>query len=297
MVNAKIRHMGPWMAVLLCAILLLPGCATRPLPECPGLSALLEADEPVYLDQFRVSLPFSLSLRNAGTRPARLESFEARLEVGAAVTEVGTVAAGGMVIPGGRTESVAFSLPVDTRSDGSAGAAAGDPGPGAPPTVMAWSLEGLARIRLADGSAEEARVSSKGSFVPVREPVFRITSIQIERDLLVTTNLKLGLEIDNPNAFPVRLEGLDWKLAGEGRFWAGGRAEGKLEVPANGATSRAIAFEMNFSDMDRRLFDLVAKLRVVRYGFSGRAVIVSGLEGMPTFETLFDVQGSCAVER
>ena len=295
--NIKTRHAVRRIAAVLSFVTLLSGCVTRPRPECPGLAAVLEAEDPVYLDQFRVSLPFSLSVRNPGTGPARIESFEAKLVVEGAATEVETGQAGDMVIAGGKTQCVAFSAPVDMRRLGTSGAAAASPGPREAPSAVAWALEGLARVRLADGSAEEIRVSSKGSFVPVREPEFRIVSIRIERDLLVTTNLKLELEIDNPNAFPVRLEVLDWKLAGEGRFWAGGRSADALDVAAGSSAKRDIAFEMNFSDMDRRLFDLVAKLRVVRYGFSGKAAIASGLVGMPPFETVFDVQGSCAVER
>lgn len=267
------------------------------MPKCPGLSAAVEAEGPVYLDQFRVSLPFSLSLGNPGTGTARLEAFEARLEVDGAMCEIDTGLADGMVVKGGATRCIAFAASLDTRQYASAGAAAAGPGQGETPSVVTWSLEGLARVRLADGSAEEIRLSSKGSFVPVREPEFRILSIRIERDLLVTTNLKLMLEIRNPNAFPVSLDGLDWELAGEGRFWAGGRSEEELEVPAGGAASRGIAFEMNFANMDRRLFDLVAKLREVRYRFSGKATIASGSEGIPAFITVFDEAGSCAVER
>jgi LEA14-like dessication related protein len=295
-VNLKTCHEDRRIAAVLFLVALLSGCATKPLPKCPGLSAVLEAEGPVYLDQFRVSLPFSLSLRNPGAGPARVEAFEARLEVAGAMSEIETGLADGLVVEGGETRCLSFSAPLDMRRYGPA-AAAGIAAPDAAPASVTWACEGLARIRLADGSAEEIRVASKGSVVPVREPEFRILSIRIERDLLVTTNLKLMLEIRNPNAFPVTLDGLDWELAGEGRFWAGGRSEEELEVPAGGVASRGIAFEMNFANMDRKLFDLVAKLREVRYRFSGKATIASGREGIPAFVTAFDEAGSCAVER
>lgn len=294
-VNLKACHPGRLIAAALSLIALLPGCATKPGPKCPWPTVALEAEAPLYLDQFRVSLPFSLSIRNPGSGPARIEAFEARLEVGGAMSEIETGLTGNPVVEGGQTLAMAFSAPVDMRRRDPAGADTGSPV--GPPAAVAWTLEGLARIRLADGSVDEARVSSKGSFVPVREPEFRILSIRIERDLLVTTNLKLMLEIRNPNAFPVSLDGLDWELAGEGRFWAGGRSEEGLDVPAGGVASRGIDFEMNFANMDRKLFDLVAKLREVRYRFSGKATIAPGHEGLPAFVTAFDEAGSCAVER
>lgn len=296
-VNAKKCRAGARVALALSAIALVSGCATSPEPTCPGLSLVLDAGEPVYLDQFQVNLPFTLSILNPGREPARIESFEARLEIEGSRLEVETGQAGKMAIAGGKTEGFAFVVPVDLRRYGPAEAATGGRQPGAGPEAVIWTLEGLARIRLGDGRLEEIGVSTKGSFVPVREPVFRILSIRIERDLLVTTSLKLMLEIGNPNAFPVRLDGLDWELAGEGRFWAGGRSEEVLEVPAGGLASRGIAFEMNFANMDRRLFDLVAKLREVRYRFSGKATIASDRDGIPAFVTAFDEAGSCAVER
>lgn len=143
----------------------------------------------------------------------------------------------------------------------------------------------------------------------VRDPIFRITSIRIMRDLLVTTELRLGLEIENPNDFPLVLDSFSWRFWAEGRPWASGEAvgcasagglpggAGSLAIPARGKAERRLDFEMNFADRDRRLFDLVARLSSVSYRLFGEARLSTGEAGLPAFGSRFDESGSCPVER
>ena len=122
-------------------------------------------------------------------------------------------------------------------------------------------------------------------------------SLKIERDILVTTNLKLGLEVYNPNSFPVELSSLSYDFYGEGKPWSGGKAEQALLVPARSAEKIALAFELNFADRDRALLDLVAKLQVVSYRLKGQGSVATGLGFLPVFRLAFDEEGSCRVER
>jgi predicted small lipoprotein YifL len=138
----------------------------------------------------------------------------------------------------------------------------------------------------------------------VREPVFRITSIRVMRDLLVTTELRLGLEVENPNDFPLALDSFSWRFWAEGRPWASGEAPGSacgaagpLLIPARGKAERRLDFEMNFADRDRRLFDLVARLSSVSYRLFGEARLSTPEAGIPAFGSRFDESGSCPVER
>jgi hypothetical protein len=147
----------------------------------------------------------------------------------------------------------------------------------------------------------------------VRDPVFRITSIRIMRDLLVTTELRLGLEIENPNDFPLALDSFSWRFWAEGKPWASGEASGsyasgsyasgapsggaELLIPARGKAERKLDFEMNFADRDRKLFDLVARLSSVSYRLFGEARLSTGESVLPSFSSRFDESGSCPVER
>lgn len=73
----------------------------------------------------------------------------------------------------------------------------------------------------------------------VREPVFRIESVTIERDLLVTTKLSLSLAVDNPNDFPIELSSLSYEFYGEGDLWTEGSSEDAETAPERSVPARA----------------------------------------------------------
>ena len=135
----------------------------------------------------------------------------------------------------------------------------------------------------------------------LREPLFRVSSIRILRDRLVTTELLLGFEVENPNDFPLALESCSWSLEAEGKPWVkgslGGGSEEPIVAPAGATIVRELEVELNFADSDRRLFDLIARLGSVRYRLRGEALLSAGGGASRTLAARFDVEGSCAVER
>jgi len=276
-------------ASLLASALLLSGCATqRAAPESP-VSATLQPGPAIALDQFRLRLPLALELDNPGTAALTVESIRCSLSVNG--EKAGSYSSSEPRAAGaaGRL-SVPFEFLVDLRSDPDmAGEAAA--------ATVAWKAEAQVTIKTARGGGRVLAASAQGVFPIVRDPAFRITSIRIERDLLVTTNLRLTLEIDNPNAFPLQFSSFAYNFYGEGKAWVDGGSDGPETVPAASSTTRILRFSMNFADMDRRLLDLVANLKAVRYRLSGEARIATGLDYLPTFVSRFDREGICAVER
>ena len=152
-------------------------------------------------------------------------------------------------------------------------------------------------ISTSRGAILELPAAARGSFAVLREPSLRIRSVTIERDLLVTTKLGVDLEIDNPNAFPLAFGSLSYDFYGEGKLWAEGRSDDSAEIPARGSAERTLSFSMSFASVDRRLFDLVANLSVVRYRLKGEAKIATGFDSLPEFAMGFDDEGSCEVRR
>jgi len=274
---------------LIASALLFSGCATqKPAPET-AVSASLKPGREVALDQFRLKLPLALALDNPGTTALTVESVDCSLavdgeRVGAySSSEPRLAAAGG-------TLAIPLEFPVDLRSDPQAAA-------GGSASTAAWKAEARISLRNARGGLHVLAASAEGAFPIVRDPKFRITSIRIERDLLVTTNLDLALQIENPNAFPLRFSGFVYNFYGEGRAWVDGGSDEPAIVPAASSMTRVLRFTMNFADMDRRLLDLVANLKAVRYRLRGQAQIATGLDYLPTFVSRFDREGVCAVER
>jgi LEA14-like dessication related protein len=132
-------------------------------------------------------------------------------------------------------------------------------------------------------------------FPRIREPEFTITAIAIMQAELINTRFRVSLRIDNPNIFPVDLSSFGYELYGAGRFWADGREDDVLHIPARGSAETRLFLMMNFINMQRSLLDEVIALRQVRYRFTGEAEVGTGVSWLPRFHMGFDHSGDSAV--
>jgi len=257
------------------------------------------------LDQNRALLRLEARVRNPRQDALSIEAADCALAVeGAAVPLAaaalpaaplaagsGPAAGPGSRVEGGGEAVIAFECVV--RVDALAETVRGPEGPAEAP----WSAAARVLLRAPDGAVLEPVAAASGAIPIVREPELRITSLRIERDVLVTTNLRLGLVISNPNAFPVELGSVSYDFYGEDRMWASGGSDERTVVPAKGRIERGLRFTMNFADADRRLFDLVAQLKTVRCRLAGSASVETDLEAIPSFSLGFDLEGACPVEQ
>jgi LEA14-like dessication related protein len=280
-------------ASLLVCLALLSGCATRkpeapPSEPYPGLSVVSGAA--VRPDQFRLVFRFVLVVRNPRNGGIKVDSMDYSLSVEGTEAGAGTYRESQEV---GAGDSLSFPLevPVDIRDLNNGIADSGGP------AQAVWRFEARIRITTGGGIPLELSARSEGSFPVLRDPSFRIRSIAIERDLLVTTKLALDIEIENPNASPIELNSIFYDFYAEGEKWAEGRSDESAAVPAKGSAERTLGFTMNFANTDRGLFDLVAKLKVVHYRLVGEAKIATSLDFIPEFASRFDNEGSCSVLR
>jgi LEA14-like dessication related protein len=137
--------------------------------------------------------------------------------------------------------------------------------------------------------------AAAAEFPRIREPEFTITAIAILQAELINTRFRVSLRIDNPNIFPVNLSSFGYELYGAGRFWADGREEDVLHVPAGGSAETKLFLMMNFINMKRELLDEVIAMRQVRYRFTGEAEVGTGVSWLPRFRMGFDRTGDSAV--
>jgi len=129
----------------------------------------------------------------------------------------------------------------------------------------------------------------------VEAPQFIITSITILQADLINTRLKLSLKIDNPNVVPLTFSSFRYELYGNDRFWAGGTVKDLPVIPAQGSSEADFEFEMNFTNMRRKLLDDIIALREVRYRVVGSMDVETGVPQFPGFRANFDYSGNSAV--
>jgi LEA14-like dessication related protein len=138
---------------------------------------------------------------------------------------------------------------------------------------------------------ETVQVSAIAAFPGVRAPVFSITDIAILQAELINTRFRVGLQIDNPNPFPVDLSALSYELYGNGRFWAQGRERDVISIPPRTTIKGDLLLLMNFMGMRRALLDQIINLVDVYYRFLGEAQVSTGVAHLPLFTTRFDIYG------
>lgn len=134
-------------------------------------------------------------------------------------------------------------------------------------------------------------------FPRVRKPHFHITQIRIVQAELINTRLRVSIQIDNPNHFPVELSSFNYELYGDGRFWARGKEEDLLIIPARESSGINLFLTMNFTNMRRNVLDQIINMTRVRYRFKGNANVATGVPHLPHFVTNFEHEGHSDVMR
>jgi len=131
--------------------------------------------------------------------------------------------------------------------------------------------------------------------IVILPPVFKITSIAILKAELINTRFRVGLRIENQNAFPLELSAFSYALYGNGLLWADGTEKNVLRVNANSALEGNLFLLMNFINMKRDLLDQIIALEDVNYRFKGEAQVSVGIEDFPAFTSSFDLSGYSVV--
>jgi len=276
-------------AAALGAAILLLGCATRPKAVEEGILFELGSVETQALDPYRIRFSFTLSAENRGKRAyGSLSAYYALSFSGV------PAASGSEELPAlrpGESWEARLERTVDIRDFWEE-----IPGREELPD-LSWALEAEFRETGEAGGLPLRTARAEGTCTRVREPELAIKSIILVKHELINVLLELVLDVRNPNAFPLDFDSASYQFYGEGRRWSKGSAERPATIPARGTAEVRLPLLLNFTETGRDLFDLVAKLKVVRYRLSGEAEIATPLAFLPEFRMVFDKSGAVQVER
>jgi hypothetical protein len=205
------------VALLAAALLMLHGCASAP-PKPAGEPNLLKQELQVASqDLTRVALRLDGELSHPGA--ATLESAAWELVSDGQVVQRGESPLGTALAPGAPTP---FSFEVARPYvEGAEALRALAQKPGS----LLLALRGTLRVRPTGGG--EVQSVPFAASRPVRTP--RLPSVRVERRDAARygpeeLTLTVGLGVDNPNPFPLRLTGLRWALSVKGKALADGNA-------------------------------------------------------------------------
>lgn len=82
--------------------------------------------------------------------------------------------------------------------------------------------------------------------IPVAPPGVVLTGVELTSASLRRQSFLLSFDIDNPNAFPLPIEAVDYEVIFDDQKFAGGKTQASFTVPARGDTSFAISVDLDF---------------------------------------------------
>ncbi|HUW70922.1 MAG TPA: LEA type 2 family protein [bacterium] len=274
-------HTARWLALAIAVIA--ASCATRlPHVDAPPLTVSYRSVDSTGTSMDSARLEAIVTLENTGVATIAIESIEHRLgsDAGLIATRLDPLAV--RLAPG---DSASLPLRLDFQvPEGTA-------------PLVPLLLESLTTAHTHGGAECQVSGSTTLEFPRVLAPVLEISSIRIIKDELINTRLRVDLAIHNPNAFALSFATLEYRLYGEGRYWADGSQPQPFDVPAGGAATASLFLTMNFTDMSRSLLDQVIRLATVNYRLAGAARIDTGLDFLPQFVLPFDMAGRATVTR
>lgn len=281
-------------------IILLASCRHQPaiLPETtiaefpkPGLSVEISQARLAYLDQQTASLDCSILVSNSGNVALAAQMVRADFSVGGLVLDSVQLSFPETLAPAEQRQmswSFEFRLLADSRL--------GDLLAGKSEITWLLRTEAEAGTGTALPESISAAAHTTGTVWLIRDPQLRIHSLRLLQHDLVNVRLALVVEIYNPNAFGLEFAETDYEFYGEGKRWNRNSRQPALVLPPTESSRLQLPINLNFTDMDRRMLDLVIDKKTVRYRLKGTARIQTDLDFLRLFKLNFDQTGSVQVE-
>ena len=80
----------------------------------------------------------------------------------------------------------------------------------------------------------------------VAKPSVQLTSVELSKVGISSQIFVLGFEVENPNAFPLPIESVRYRILFDGQKFAGGESPTNFSIPAKGRGTFAMTVETDF---------------------------------------------------
>lgn len=127
----------------------------------------------------------------------------------------------------------------------------------------------------------------------IEQPKVRLHSVTLKKLENAEATLLVGVEVENPNKFALRVKRLRYEAELDGRPLAQGTIEDPVEVPSEGKSVVEIPVAVKYTDLLSSVVDFLGRMnqedKKTRYR-------VKGSVGIGLFEIPFDEQGELKIE-
>ena len=135
-------------------------------------------------------------------------------------------------------------------------------------------------------------VSKTGDFPLLRIPRIGIDTLRLRSLSLTGADLVLRVQVDNPNAFSMLLEKLQYQFEVNEQKWISGYAEEPTEIAEEGQGFIEIPIFLDLFEMGRSVYQLLAGGDDLSYKFGGNLDLATSLPLLEEVSLPFDRSGS-----
>jgi LEA14-like dessication related protein len=140
-------------------------------------------------------------------------------------------------------------------------------------------------------------LQGEGMLPVIRLPRLTVSSLELDSIGLTQANLRLSLEVENPNAFPLGLEQLQYAFSVQDQLWLDGGTERSVSIGQFGAEEIDLVFSLSFLSFGRSVRDLLLGDNAIRYEFDGAITVDPGLPLLTSTTIPYQLRGSIPLSR
>jgi LEA14-like dessication related protein len=140
-------------------------------------------------------------------------------------------------------------------------------------------------------------LSKTGEFPMLKLPKVKLAALKLESLTLAGADLLLRVQLDNPNAFSMLLEKLQYQFEVNGRNWVSASAEKTTQVAEKGQGFIEIPISLNLLEMGTSVYKLLTGDKELSYQFGGKLDFATSLPIMGKVSLPFERSGSVNLTR
>ena len=140
-------------------------------------------------------------------------------------------------------------------------------------------------------------VSTKGMLPMVKFPSFSIHSLKLDRISLGGADLKLQIAVDNPNAFALNLDKMNYQFAVNGNSWVKGLSQNVTSLNQKGQGIIDIPISLDFLKMGQSVYQLLTGNNQLNYNFNGDFDVSTSIKQFGTVNLPVKKNGSISLTK
>jgi LEA14-like dessication related protein len=140
-------------------------------------------------------------------------------------------------------------------------------------------------------------VSKSGELPLLKLPKVRLDALRVSRLSLTGAELILAVKLNNPNAFSMLIDHLQYQLDINERSWFSGDSRDSVQITEKGESIINIPVSISFLEVGRSAYQLLSGDRDLNYQFGGEIDLGTSIPLLQRVSLPFDQSGEIKVTR